>query len=68
MKKNLILKNSTKLDEQEMKKVTGGKAAVSFTCSCSQHAGTWTGSYSSATQLANAIERYCEGGGSCTQN
>lgn len=66
MKKELVLKGATKLNEQQMKSVTGGEAAK-FLCSCSQHAGTWTGTYSSGASIAAAIDRYCEGGGSCTQ-
>lgn len=69
MKNNLILKSARKLNEREMKDVIGGtRAAVSFTCSCSQHAGTWTGNYSSPQAIEAAIERYCDGGGSCSQN
>ncbi|RHV89185.1 hypothetical protein [Culturomica massiliensis] len=66
MKKDLVLKGATKLNGQQMKSVTGGGAAK-FLCSCSQHAGTWTHVYHSVDDMTNAINRYCEGGGNCTQ-
>ena len=65
MKKNFMLQGATKLSKSEMKNVKGG---ASFSCSCSGHAGSWSGNYSSVDQMVDAIERYCEGGGSCSAN
>ncbi|MDO5665053.1 MAG: TIGR04149 family rSAM-modified RiPP [Bacteroidia bacterium] len=63
MNTNFNLSGATKLSKSEMKNVKGGAA---FNCSCSGHAGTWSGNYRSVSQMIDAIERFCDGGGSCS--
>jgi hypothetical protein len=64
MLKNILkLEGVQQLTKNEQKNVSGG---TMVTCSCSGHAGTWTGNYRNAGQVKNALREYCENGrGSC---
>jgi natural product precursor len=51
------------LSEKELKNVLGGS---SVTCLCQCYGiGTWTGTYSSVTDMYNAIIEFCRDGGTC---
>jgi hypothetical protein len=50
------------LGQAEMQAVKGGQM---YNCQCNG-TGTWTGNYSGRTSIENAINTYCENGGTCT--
>ncbi len=47
----------------EQRSIKGGD----WSCQCSGGPGTWTANYTTAAQVANAINFYCAGGGRCAQ-
>lgn len=57
------------LTREQLKQVFGGSGdgCASYSCHCTRHAGAWTGTYCSSSELSQALNRYCEAGaGQCS--
>ncbi len=58
-----LMKFLDQLSRDEMRTVTGAGSYCS--CHCYSNPGSWTGYYSSSQAIANAVNNYCSGGGTC---
>lgn len=60
------------ISRENLKHINGGEDAVfagagqSYRCSCSSHAGTWTGNYGTQAKADESLKTWCaDGKGSC---
>ena len=73
--KKARIKEFVEMTDREMKFTVGGSGSDSgsgsgsgcsdFKCQC-KGIGSWTGTYCSAQEIADAINKYCKDGGTCS--
>jgi natural product precursor len=62
----LRLTSADVLERSQMKKITGGYGARTFSCHCIGSVGAWSGTYSGWGSAMQAVQYWCaSGSGTC---